>query len=259
MDPSTKDRLADLRGKPHLSRDGGKGGYLNGQRLFLFCDTGAYTPATAQQPGRFLGFVSSSVAIDKGMRAVLGQPLVLEDGVGEWSDDVGRMRGLAPLTNGEQGYNVVMQGKGQRYAVWPESSLVPYNHTHAVLYAPIVYDDVDKASGRTTFTYTGSTLLMITAPADSGPRAQRVVEKLFRQDEPEWGTIAGLRSYGPAGPAGNDGRLYVLAKVDGGLLIGRVDAGRVQEREAVCPPFSFSFDRRLSPVFGSLDLLGEKN
>ncbi len=233
VDESTKHLLADLKEKPHLSRDGGKGGYLNGQKLFLFCDTGAYTPAKPGKPGDFLGFVSGSVAIDKGGKGTNSEPLVLEDGVGQWSDDVGRMRGMSPLTAGEQSYNMAMQGKGQRYAIWPESSIVPFNHTHALLYGAIVYDNVNRATRKTVFTYTGTTLLMITAPVASGPRADRLVEKLFRQEEVEWGTIGAFRSYGASGPGGNDGRVYVLGKASEGLLIGRVDAGKIEDRGSV--------------------------
>ncbi|KAI9813929.1 MAG: hypothetical protein M1826_002362 [Phylliscum demangeonii] len=224
--------LADLQWTPHLSRDGGKGGSLNGQKLFLFCDTGSYSPPTADKLGDFQGFVSSSVAIDKGNKAAFGQSLVLEDGVGQWSDDAGRLRGLAPMTDGEQSYNQVMAGKGQRYAVWPESSIVPLNQSHAVLYAPIIFDDVNWATHKTNFTYLGSTLLAITADGDLGPRAERVVDRLFDKDEVEWGSIGGFRSYGPAGPGGNDGKVYVIGRADAGLLLGRVDAGQLTDRTA---------------------------
>ncbi|KAI9886856.1 MAG: hypothetical protein M1823_001355 [Watsoniomyces obsoletus] len=230
VDETTKHLLADLKQKPHLSRDGGKGGYLNGQKLFLFCDTGAYTPAFPGKPGDFLGFVSGSVAVDKGGKGTNSEPLVLEDGVGQWSDDAGRMRGMSPLTAGEQSYNQAMQGKGQRYAIWPESSIVPFNHTHALLYGAIVYDNVNRATKKTVFTYTGTTLLTITAPVASGPRADRLVEKLFTQEEVEWGTIGAFRSYGASGQGGNDGRVYVLGKASGGLLIGRVDADKIEDR-----------------------------
>ncbi len=236
IDDSTESLLANLKSKPHLSRDGGKGGYLNGQKLFVFCDTGSYTSPTAEQEGDFLGFVSSSVAIDKGMKGASGEALVLEDGVGQWSDDVGRMRTLFPLTDGEQSYNLAMQGNGQRYAIWAESSIVPFNHTHALVYAAIVYDNVNRATGKTVFTYTGTTLAMLTASAESGPRAERIVDRLFEQDEVEWGTIAAFRSYGPSGIGGNDGRVYVMGKTDGGLLLGRADAGRIAERDEVSSP-----------------------
>lgn len=39
IDEAPKSMLSDLKAPPHLSRDGGKGGYLNGQKLFVFCDT----------------------------------------------------------------------------------------------------------------------------------------------------------------------------------------------------------------------------
>jgi hypothetical protein len=233
VDSITEPLLENLKWAPHLSRDGGKGGYLNGQQLFIFCDTGSYSPATADSNGKVLGLVSSSVAVDKGSKGMSGEPLVLEDGIGQWNDDVGRMRGMLPLTDGELAYNYEMQGNGQRYAIWAESSIIPYNHTHALLYAPIVYVNVNRTKGTSVFTYTGMTLLMITAPTKSGPRAQRIVNKLFYQTEQEWGSIAGLRSYGPAGTGGNDGRVYLFGKLDWGLLIVRVNASCITDRESV--------------------------
>ncbi|KAI9808799.1 MAG: hypothetical protein M1825_003952 [Sarcosagium campestre] len=232
MDDPDKGAVTSLKFSPHLSRDGGKGGYLNGQKLFIFCDTGSYTPPSNGRDGDFQGFVSSSVAVDVGMNAANRRTLSIEDGMGEWSDDSGRMRGFAPLTEGEQSYNLVMQGKGQRYAIWPESSIIPLNHTHAILYSPIVYDNVDMSTGVTTFTYTGATLLAITTQAIGGPRASRLVDKIFYQDEVEWGTIGGLRSWGPSGVGGNDGRVYVFGKVQWGLLIGRVDARHIDNRDS---------------------------
>lgn len=110
---STQPLLTPLNNTPHLSRDGGRGGHLNGQHLFLFCDTGSYTTTTPDDNGDFLGFVSSSVAVDTGMNGLEGKPLNIQDGIGVWSDDAGRMRSFAPLTEGEQSYNQVMQGKGQ--------------------------------------------------------------------------------------------------------------------------------------------------
>lgn len=240
LNDTTMAMLAPLKAKPHLSRDGGKGGYLNGQKIFLFCDTGSYTPATTEKAGDFLGFVSSSAAVDKGMKGAFGDPLILEDGVGQWADDVGRMRGFFPLTEGEQSYNLVMQGKGQRYAVWPESSIVPLNLTHALVYAPIIYHTVEWSTRKIVFTYTGTTLLSITAGPGIEPRAERIVDKLFTQDEVEWGTIAGLRSYGPSGFGGNDGRIYLVGKVDSGLLAARVDASNITKRDAVSEEYHLS-------------------
>ncbi|KAI9852650.1 MAG: hypothetical protein M1838_006107 [Thelocarpon superellum] len=232
VNDSTQALITDLSAKPHLSRDGGKGGYLNGQKLFVFCDTGSYTQPSQSSTGNFLGFVSSSVAIDVNMSAAQGLPLTLEDGIGEWSDNQGRMRGLSPLTSGEQGYNDVMQGQGQRYAVWPESSLIPYNQTSALMYAPIVYDNVNEVTRQAVFTYTGTTLLVITAHTEGGPSAERVVDKLFEENEVEWGTIGGLRSYGPSGVGGNDGKVYLFGTTTDGLLLARVAAGSVTDRNS---------------------------
>ncbi len=233
LNASTENLLRDMKGMPHISRDGGKGGYLNGQHLFIFCDTGAYTPPTGYTDGKFLGFVSSSVAVDKEMNGLDGQALVLEDGVGEWSDDVGRMRGFSPMTQGEQSYNLVMQGDGKRYAVWPQSSLIPLDGTTAIMFAPIIYDDVDMATKAAVFTYTGAALLTISAGGKGGPVAARTVDKLFQQEQVEWGCIGGIRSWGPSGVGGTDGKVYLFGKVPGGLLLARVGIEDIANVDAV--------------------------
>ncbi|KAL9102038.1 MAG: hypothetical protein Q9163_002771 [Psora crenata] len=227
---STQSLLGSLSGTPHLSRDGGQGGMINGQHLFVFCDTGTYTTATSSANGQFLGFVSSSVAIDTGMNGLLGNALNLQDGIGEWSDDVGRMRGFAPLTDGEQAYNQAMQGNGQRYAIWPESPIIPIDATSGIMYAPIVYDNVNRETEATVFTYTGATLLTITAGGKGGPVAERTVKKIFDQDEIEWGCAGGFRSWGPSGIGGDDGSVYIFGNIQGGILLGRTSPAQVSDR-----------------------------
>ena len=237
---STQSQLLPLFGSPHLSRDGGRGGFINGQHLFIFCDTGSYTTTTATTNGNFLGFVSSSVAIDVGMNGLLGQPLSLQDGIGEWSDDTGRQRGFSPLTQGEQAYNQALQGNGQRYAVWPESSIIPLDATTGLLYAPIVYDNVNRATEVAVFTYTGATLLTITAGGRGGPVAQRTVDRIFDQDEIEWGCAGGIRSWGPSGIGGDDGIVYMFGNIAGGILAGRTSPANIGDRSSVSgPPLKF--------------------
>ena len=230
---STQSYLNPLTDTPHLSRDGGKGGMLNGEHLFVFCDTGSYSPPTSTVDGNFLGFVSSSVAIDIGMNGLSGNALKIQDGIGEWSDNVGRMRGFAPLTTGELAYNEASQGNGQRYAVWPESSIIPLDASTGIIYAPIVYDNVNMATKAAVFTYTGSTLLTITAGGKGGPVAERFVDKIFDQDEVEWGCIGGLRSWGASGIGGDDGNVYLFGNVAGGLLLARTSAASVSDRDSV--------------------------
>ncbi|KAL8675748.1 MAG: hypothetical protein Q9186_007636 [Xanthomendoza sp. 1 TL-2023] len=228
----TQNTLAPLRNVPHISRDGGRGGFVNGQHLFLFCDTGSYSRTTSSQNGDFLDFVSSSVAVDVGMNALAGNPIHLQDGIGEWSDNVGRQRGFAPLTQGEQAYNIAMQGQGQRYAVWIESSIIPLDAERGIIYAPIIYDEVNMVTRAAKFTYTGNTLLTITAGGRGGPAAQRPVRKLFQQDELEWGVVGGLRSWGPAGVGGTDGKVYLFGRGDHGILMARVTADSIADRDA---------------------------
>ena len=230
---STQSMLSPLKGTPHISRDGGRGGYVNGQHLFVFCDTGSYTAPTSSSNGDFLAFVSSSVAIDVGMNGLSGNALHLQDGIGEWSDDVGRMRGFAPLTQGEFAYNQAMQGNGQRYAIWPESALIPLDAETSFLYAPIVYDNVNMATRAAVFTYTGATLLTVTAGGRGGPLAQRAVQKIFDQNEVEYGCGGGIRSWGPSGIGGADGKVYIFGIVSGGVLLGRTSPGSVADRSSV--------------------------
>ena len=233
VNTSTQPYLEPLANTPHLSRDGGKGGTLNGEHLFIFCDTGSYSPPTSTVDGNFLGFVSSSVAIDVGMNGLSGKALELQDGIGEWSDNVGRMRGFAPLTSGELAYNLAVQGNGQRYAIWPESSLIPLDATTGIIYAPIVYDNVNMATKAAVFTYTGSTLLTITTGGKGGPIAERSVNKVFHQDEVEWGCVGGVRSWGTSGIGGDDGRVYLFANVAGGLLVARTSPANIGDRDSV--------------------------
>lgn len=224
--------LTQLTQIPHLSRDGGKGGYLNGQRIFIFCDTGSYGPPNGGL-GQFLGFVGSSVAIDWGFNGASGKALDLQDGIGQWSDSVGRMRGFVQLTDGEQAYNLKMQGQGYRYAVWPESSLIPLTVDTAILFAPIIYLVVDMGNGAHTYTYTGNTILSVTADGWGGPRSTRIIEKIFTENEVDWGCLGGLRSWGPSGIGGKDGRVYLLGNTGSGLLLCRVDATSITDRSKV--------------------------
>lgn len=233
LNSTTEPLLSALTDTPHLSRDGGKGGLLNGAHMFIFCDTGSYSTTTDNTNGNFLGFVSSSVATDTGMNALFGDPIYLQDGIGGWSDNVGRMRGFSPLTQGEQSYNLAMQGKGQRYAIWPESSIIPLNSQSALLYAPIVYDNVDMTTKAATFTYTGATLLTLTADNQAGPVATRTVDRLFEEDEVEWGCVGGIRSWGLSGIGGNDGTVYIFGNVRGGILLAKTTPDSVADRNSV--------------------------
>ena len=233
INSSTQSYLSPLTEIPHLSRDGGKGGMLDGEHLFIFCDTGSYSTTTSTQNGSFLGFVSSSIAIDVGMNGLNGDALSLQDGIGEWSDNAGRMRGFAPLTEGELAYNLAMQGQGYRYAIWPESSVIPLDATTGLVYAPIVYDTVNMDTKAAVFTYTGSTLLTITAGGKGGPVAQRPVDKIFDGDEVEWGCIGGIRSWGPSGIGADDGYVYLFGNTAGGILLARVAPANVSDKNSV--------------------------
>ena len=231
---TTQSYLSSLSTTPHLSRDGGRGGYLNGQHLFIFCDTGSYSATTASTNGNFLGFTSSSVAVDVGMNGLSGKALNIQDGIGAWSDNAGRQRSFSPLTRGEEAYNQVMQGMGQRYAIWPESAIIPLDATSALIYAPIVYDNVNQNTKAAVFTYTGATLLKLTAGGKGGPVATRINKKIFDQGEVEWGCAGGIRSWGASGIGGDDGSVYIFGNVNGGILLARTSPSDVADRDSVC-------------------------
>lgn len=224
--------LALLSVTPHLSRDGGKGGYLNGQHVFMFCDTASFTTTTSTHNGEFVGFVSSSVAIDVNMKGLYGQPLTLKDGIGEWSDDVGRLRGFAPLTIGEETFNKKMSENGHRLAIWPESSLIPLKGNNAVLFANLIYDTTDIRTQVLNLTYIGNTLLTITAGDAFGPSAERVAKRLFEEDEVAWGSLGGARSWGSSGIGGADGFVYLFGKVEQGILVARCNPSSLAQRSS---------------------------
>lgn len=199
--------LADMKTTPHLSRDGGKGGIINGTNIFIFCDTGVYSD------GEFVAFVSSSVATDQSMNALEDKPIELVDHIGEWQDDVGRMRGFAPMTEGEEAYNKAVSGDGYRYAVWPESSPICLNASISLIYASLVYDTVDMNNIEDyNLTYFGNTLLETKVDPKFGPYADRIVPYLFKENEIPFGSLAGFRAWGKSGYGNMDGEIMLFGK-----------------------------------------------
>jgi hypothetical protein len=211
--------LADMKVTPHMSRDGGKGGKIGSAHLFIFCDTASFQ--IDDSGSQMIGFVSSSVATDDGMKALYGQPLDLADQLGEWQDDVGRMRGFAPMTTGEEAFNIALSGNGYRYAVWPESSLIPLNATQSLLYPALVYDVVDMETQAAVFNDIGNSVLAVSVDPTFGPFAERVVSQLFQQNQVTFGTLGGIRSWGSAGQGGNDGHIYLFGLGSNGVLVAR--------------------------------------
>lgn len=218
--------LAKMSVMPHLSRDGGKGGCINGTQVFIFCDTATF------QDGNMNGFVSSSIAVDITLNGINGNAIVLVDQIGEWQDDVGRMRGLSPMTTAEEAFNIQLSGQGYRYAIWPESSPILLNETHALLYASLVYDEVDMSTQAANFTTLGNTLLVVSIDPVYGPGAQRVVNQMFQESEVSWGSLGGLRSWGKSGVGGMDGMLYLFGQADGGVLVARTNPFGITNRSA---------------------------
>jgi hypothetical protein len=221
----TGQALSDLSTTPVMSRDGGRGGYLNGEQIFLFCDTGTYAPGTGNAAQSFR---SNSVTVDKGRKATTGEAAVFEDPVGQWETALGSQRGFVPMTDAEAAYTAAMGGKA-RYAIWAGSSIVPYNCSTAVVYASIYY----ITAGSEDFEYVGNTLLYIAHDKVSGPIATREVKQMFTTNEIAWGSFGGIRSYGANGAGGNDGKIYFLGNnVYKSILVSRVDADSVNEKTA---------------------------
>ena len=79
------------------------------------------------------------------------------------------------------------------------------------------------------FVSLGNTLISVSIDT-LGPVGNRLVNQFFTQDEVGWGSIGGIRSWGSAGPGGNDGKVYVLGAVENGILTGRVDEASVIDK-----------------------------
>lgn len=224
--------MKPLKYNPLLSRDGGKGGNINGVNFFIFADTDIASPANGSTLGTFEGFVSNSVAVDVGLGPASGKALTIQDGAGEWCNNAGTMRGFIPMTTGEQKYNTLFETKGQRYAIWPETSIIPVTNDTAVMFAPIIYSDSNTTSGTVTFPYAGSTQVLVTIPNPDagGPVATRPNPLMWGSTDVEWGCVGGIRSWGASGVGGTDGNIYIFGAVTKGLLMARVPAVSVTDK-----------------------------
>ena len=139
------------------------------------------------------------------------------------------------MTTGEEAFNVALSGDGYRYAVWPETSLIPLNTTHSIQYASLVYDQVNMNTQVVTFTSLGNTLLTVWVDPSYGPAAQQTVNRLFNQCEVAWGSMGGIQAWGSSGVGSLDGKVYVFGKseTDEGLLLGRTVASGIADRSQV--------------------------
>lgn len=72
---------------------------------------------------------------------------------------------------------------------------------------------------------------MTITPNDiSGPVANRFNNLMWDSTFPEWGCTGGIRSWGPSGPGGTDGMVYIWAATTGGLLLARFTAANYADR-----------------------------
>ncbi|KAK5955253.1 hypothetical protein OHC33_003935 [Knufia fluminis] len=231
-DDSPTHDLAEMTVTPRLSRDGGRGGNINGTNVFIFCDTSTYGEDKNPIFGYLNGFVSSSVAVDESMNALDGGSLSLINSLGQWQDDVGRMRGWVPMTTGEEAFNTAISGQGYRYAVWPNSSPISLNDTHAIIYAPLVYLEVDmQDQSSPRYTSLGNTLLLISIDPAYGPHADRLQNQFFTKDEVNWGSLGGIRGWSANGQESMDGDVYVFGQAETGILLGKVAASKFSDRD----------------------------
>ncbi|KAJ9660166.1 hypothetical protein H2198_002672 [Neophaeococcomyces mojaviensis] len=218
-------RIAEMTVTPRLSRDGGRGSNINGTNVFIFCDTSTFGESKDPILGYLNGFVSSSVAVDQSMNGLDGKPISLVNTLGQWQDNVGRMRGWVPMTTGEEAFNTAISGQGYRYAVWPNSSPIPLNKTHAIMYAPLVYLEIDmQDQSSPRYTSLGNTLLLITVDSVYGPHANRLQNQFFQENEVNWGSLGGVRAWSPEGQDSLAGSIYVFGQASNGVMIGKVAA-----------------------------------
>lgn len=210
---------------PRISRDGGRGGNVNGTNIFIFCDTSTYGEVNNPIFGYLNGFVSSSIAVDENMNGLNGKVLSLVNSLGQWQDDVGRMRGWVPMTTGEEAFNIAISGRGYRYAVWPNASPIPLNRTHSIMHAPLVFLQVNMEDQSShSYTSLGNTLLLISVDPVFGPHADRVQNQFFGQNEVGWGSLGGIRAWSSSGQDSSDGSIYVFGQAEGSVLVGKVVA-----------------------------------
>lgn len=231
VNATTSPYVKTLSTKPSYSRDQTKGGNINGVNVFVFADTQCYTTPNATTLGTYTGSTSNSAAMDLGLAPKSGNPVVLQEGIGAYYTTNGFLRNFIPFTTAEQEYNQVMFGSvGSRYAVWPESSFVPFDTSSSLSFAPIVYQN-NSGSG-TTYTYAGTTMSKITISANGGgPVAERISPLLFPAGGIEWGCIGGMRSYGSSGTTG--GNVYLFGNMKNGLALARTSIADVADVSSV--------------------------
>lgn len=223
--------VSQMKVMPRLSRDGGRGGNINGTNIFIFCDTSTYGEDKDPILGYLNGFVSSSVAIDQDMHALNGKALSLVNPLGQWQDDVGRMRGWVPMTDGEEAFNIAISGQGYRFAVWPNASPIPLNQTHSIMYASLVYLEVDmQDQSSPRYTSLGNTLLLVSIDPMYGPHAERLHNQFFEQHEVNWGSLGGIRAWNSSTQNDLEGYIYVFGQAEGGVLLGKVTAEEFDDR-----------------------------
>jgi len=255
-DDASTYHLATMSVTPRLARDGGRGGNINGTNVFIFCDTSTYGKDKDAVLGYLNGFVSSSVAVDESMNALVDRPLSLTNSLGQWQDDVGRMRGWVPMTTGEEAFNTAISGQGYRYAVWPNSSPIPLNSTHAIIYAPLVYLEVDmQDQSSPRYTSLGNTLLLISIDPVYGPHADRLHNQFFAQNETNWGSLGGIRAWGSNGQDAVDGDLYVFGQADNGILLGKVAAPNYDDSDQYVYWDGGSWSSEMPPTTSSSNAL----
>lgn len=218
--------LQNVTHQPYFYRDNGKGGYLNGQQVFQYADTGTLRE---DEDLDFSGFVCSSIAVDGGRNALHGQPPTIVDMPGGFDGSDGYVRGYIENTQGEYAYTVDYEDSGKRYALWPESSITPLDSSRALCWPSIVYINTELDPVLQT---AGNTLTELSIDPVGGPHADRIAREVFGPDDVQFGTIGGIRSWGPEGEGGMDGWVYALANYNqgffGGMMLARVrpeDAG----------------------------------
>lgn len=86
---------------------------------------------------------------------------------------------------------------------------------------------MNYASGIAAYPLVGVTLSTVTTPGIGGPVANRIAPLMWGANDVEWGTVGGIRSWGPSGPGGSDGSVYVFGATSNGLLLAKVAPANV--------------------------------
>ncbi len=197
---------------PNIYRDGGGGGAINGLNFLMFSD-GIYT-SDGKPPqsnlGNWKNFTSNSIVVS----GYQGAPITSFTDFG--TVDKGPNQQIPYFyNNGED------DGK---CGIWPNQNIVTLCNGGCGVSFPEVIDRAKEGAGQDGRLYNTAAVISVGA---FGPYVSRPTQSLFKAGEPYFGTFAAY--------AGNDGYLYLLAKItqtqsSNGLKLARVPSNSYADR-----------------------------